>query len=246
MKTMTELEALANQYLQQLPALMGVPKAPLGGEIASFIDHTILKADATEAQIRKLCAEATENNFAAVCINPAYVALCNQLLKGSGVAVCTVIGFPLGANPTEIKVAETEYSVRAGATEVDLVINIGAMRSGHYQLVYDEIVAVKKTAGKALLKVIFENCYLEKKEKILACLMCKEAGAEYVKTSTGFGSSGATLEDVELMRRVVGHEMGVKAAGGIRTHADALKMIASGASRIGTSAGVAIMAEAKA
>ena len=244
MKDLHELLEITQQYQQQLPAMEAPSKMPIKGEIAAWIDHTVLKAEATENQVRTLCEEAKSNHFAAVCINPAYVPLSAILLNGSEVDVCTVIGFPLGANPTEIKVAETEYCVKNGATEVDLVINIGAMRSGNYQLVYDEIKAVRKAAGSALVKVIFENCYLGDKEKILACLMCKEAGVEFVKTSTGFGTSGATLEDVRLMRSVVGPKMGVKAAGGIRTYADALKMIEAGADRIGTSASVAIMAEA--
>lgn len=244
MATLNELLTTTEEYLQKLPDFKVSYKTPVGKEIAAWIDHTILKAEATEVQVRNLCAEAAQNQFAAVCINPAYVPLCSELLAKTDVEVCTVIGFPLGANPTEVKVAETEYCVRHGATEVDLVINIGAMRSGNYQLVFDEIKAVKKAAGRSLLKVIFENCYLGQKEKILACLMCKEAGAQFVKTSTGFGTSGATLEDVELMRRVVGPEMGVKAAGGIRTYGDAYKMITAGADRIGTSAGVSILAEA--
>ena len=244
MKDLNELLTLTQQYQQQLPPFEVAYKMPIKGEIAGWIDHTILKAEATENQVRVLCEEARANKFAAVCINPAYVPLCDQLLKDSEVKICTVIGFPLGANPTEIKVAETDYCVSHGANEVDLVINIGAMRSGNYQLVYDEIVEVRKAAKSALVKVIFENCYLGDKEKILACLMCKEAGVEFVKTSTGFGTSGATVEDVRLMRSVVGSAMGVKAAGGIRTYADALKMVEAGADRIGTSASVAIMVEA--
>ena len=244
MRPLEEVVKIAESFEIELPPFEIAYQIPVKGEIAAMIDHTILKAEATEQQVRNLCQEAATNHFAAVCINPGYVPLCAGLLAKTEVDVCTVIGFPLGANPTEIKVAEAKWSVENGATEVDLVINIGAMRSGNYDLVYKEIAAVKKAAGSALVKVIFENCYLTKKEKILACLMCKEAGVEFVKTSTGFGSSGATAEDVYLMRSVVGAGMGVKAAGGIRTYADALKMVEAGADRIGTSAGVAILEEA--
>ena len=245
MRPMEELVKIAEGFEIELPPFQVGYALPIKGEIAAFIDHTILKAEATEQQVRALCQEAATSHFAAVCINPGYVPLCSELLADTEVDVCTVIGFPLGANSAEIKVAEAKWSVEHGATEVDLVLNIGAMRSGNYDLVYKEIAAVKNASGTALVKVIFENCYLTNKEKILACLMCKEAGVEFVKTSTGFGSSGATAEDVHLMRCVVGPNMGVKAAGGIRTYADALRMVEAGADRIGTSAGVAILAEAE-
>ena len=244
MRPIEELVKIAEGFEVELPPFQVGYDLPVKGEIAALIDHTILKAEATEQQVRNLCQEAAQSHFAAVCINPGYVPLCAELLAGTDVDVCTVIGFPLGANPTEIKVAEAKWSVDNGATEVDLVINIGAMRSSNFDLVYKEIAAVKKASGSALVKVIFENCYLTKKEKILACLMCKEVGVEFVKTSTGFGSSGATVEDVHLMRCVVGPKMGVKAAGGIRTYVDALRMVDAGADRIGTSAGVAILVEA--
>jgi deoxyribose-phosphate aldolase len=242
-KNIQELLKITDEYLIQLPEFRVKFDLPVKNEIAKFIDHTLLKAEATEEQIKKLCQEAKVSQFATVCLNPSYVPLAATLLKGTSVKVCTVIGFPLGANSTYTKVAESLDSIDQGADEIDMVINIGAIRGGDYQLVYDEILQVKEAAGETLVKVIFENCYLDKKEKILCCLMCIEAGVEFVKTSTGFGTSGATLEDVELMRRVVGPTLGVKAAGGIRTYTDAMNMIRAGADRLGSSAGVAILAE---
>lgn len=242
-KNLSELLEITEKYLSDLPQLLIPYDVPVKTGVARLIDHTILKADATESQIRKLCDEAIVNQFAAVCLNPAFVPLASLLLMGSTVKVCTVIGFPLGANSTYSKVAESLDAIDQGAEEIDMVINIGAMRSGNYQLVYDEIVQIKETAGTTLVKIIFENCYLDRKEKILCCLMCKEAGVDFVKTSTGFGPSGATIEDVDLMRRVVGPSLGVKAAGGIRSYADTIKMINAGANRIGSSSGVSILAE---
>lgn len=215
--------------------------------VAGMIDHTLLKPTATEEEIRALCAEARQYRFASVCINPAWVPLCARLLAGSPVKVCTVVGFPLGATLTAVKAYETQQVIAAGAQEVDMVINIGALKSGQEQVVQDDIAAVVNAArpAGALTKVIIETTYLTEDEKIRACLLTKAAGADFVKTSTGFGPSGATVENVALMRRTVGPEMGIKAAGGIRTAADAQAMIGAGATRIGASAGARIVAELK-
>jgi deoxyribose-phosphate aldolase len=216
---------------------------PTDGQLAHMIDHTILKPDATQDEIAQLCYEARKYNFASVCVNPTYVKLCSDLLEGSEVLVCTVVGFPLGATPTEVKVFEAQQAVREGADEVDMVINVGALKSRDYELVENDIASVARAchAGNAILKVIIEAALLTDEEKVAACQLAKVAGADFVKTSTGFGPGGATAEDVALMRHVVGPAMGVKAAGGIRTYEDAKKMIAAGASRIGASASVKIM-----
>ena len=220
--------------------------APTDGRLGHMIDHTLLKPEATHDQIAQLCYEARKYHFASVCVNPTNVKLCAELLKDSGVPVCTVVGFPLGATPTEVKVFETQQAIRDGATEVDMVINVGALKSKDYELAERDIASIARAshAGNAILKVIIEAALLTDEEKVIACQLAKVAGADFVKTSTGFGPGGATLEDVALMRRVVGPMMGVKAAGGIRTYADAKKMIAAGASRIGASASVKIMQEA--
>ena len=214
-------------------------------KMARKIDHTLLKAQATEDQFHQLCAEARQFSFATVCINPAWVPLCVELLRGSPVKVCTVVGFPLGATLPDVKAFESQRCVALGAAEVDMVINIGALKSQQDDVVQADIVAVVNAAHAlgASVKVIIEAAYLTDEEKVKACALSKAAGADYVKTSTGFGPSGATIEDVALMRQVVGPELGVKAAGGIKTAADAWAMIAAGASRIGTSAGVKIIAE---
>ena len=215
--------------------------------MASKIDHTLLKPQATEDQFRQLCAEARQFSFATVCVNPAWVPLCASLLRGSPVKVCTVIGFPLGATLPEVKAFETQRCITLGASELDMVINIGALKSRQYGVVEEDIAAVVN-AAHALgghVKVIIEAAYLTDEEKVEACALSKSAGADYVKTSTGFGPSGATVEDVALMRRVVGPEMGVKAAGGIKTAEDAKAMIAAGATRIGASASVKIVGEVK-
>lgn len=224
-------------------ALGAIPK---DRAIAAMIDHTLLKPDATEAQIAQLCYEARKYNFAAVCINPAYVRLAAQLLKGSPVKVCTVVGFPLGATPTEVKAYEAQQAIDDGVSEIDMVINIGALKSKDYDTVYRDIATVVRTshAGGAAVKVIIEAALLTDEEKVIASRLAKEAGADYVKTSTGFGPGGATAADVALIRRVVGPTMGVKAAGGIRSYEDVQKMIAAGATRIGASAGVKIVQEA--
>ena len=211
--------------------------------IAKTIDHTILKPTATAEQIRELCAEARANHFASVCVNPCWVPLVAKELNNSDVLVCTVIGFPLGANPTDIKVEETKWAVKNGAQEVDMVINIGALKGGDYKTVEEDIRAVVKAAGKATVKVIIETCFLSNDEKRIACEAAMKAGAHFVKTSTGFGTGGATVEDVKLMRKTVGDAMKVKASGGVRSYHDAIAMLDSGADRIGTSSGVAIVAE---
>jgi deoxyribose-phosphate aldolase len=215
-------------------------------KIASSIDHTLLKPDATQDQIAQLCEEAREYGFAAVCVNPTNVKLATELLKGSSVAVCTVIGFPLGATLPEVKAYEAQQALNHGATEIDMVINIGALKSEDYELVEQDIAAVTRTCHEngAICKVIIEAALLTEEEKSTACQLAKKAGADYVKTSTGFGPGGATVEDVTLMRRVIGPSMGIKAAGGIRTLKTALEMIEAGATRIGTSSSVKIMQEA--
>ncbi|MBR6090739.1 MAG: deoxyribose-phosphate aldolase [Anaerolineaceae bacterium] len=208
----------------------------------SFIDHTLLKPDATVEQITKLCQEAREFKFASVCVNSCWVRLCSELLRGSGVAVCTVVGFPLGAMIPEAKAFEAEAAIENGATEIDMVINVGALKSQDYRMAAKDIQVVCDAVHQhgALLKVIIETCLLTREEKVIACLLAKNAGADYVKTSTGFSTGGATVEDVELMRKVVGEEMGVKASGGIRDKETAEAMLDAGADRLGASAGVKI------
>ncbi len=242
----SELIALAENYDRELPTLRGEGYAK-DRPLAAWIDQTLLKPEATPLQVEQLCLEAREYHFAAVCINPVYVPLASQLLSGSGVAVCTVVGFPLGATLTRAKVEETRLCIQEGANEIDMVMAIGLLKGGQYEAAFADIQAVTAAAhqGGALVKVIIETALLNRREKILACLMTQEAGAEFVKTSTGFAASGATVEDVDLMRRVVGpsRQMGVKAAGGVRSLADALAMLKVGANRLGTSAGVKIIQE---
>ena len=232
---------VVNAGADRIASTLGI--APTDGSLAHMIDHTILKPDATQDQIAQLCYEARKHGFASVCINPTNVKLCAQLLEGSDVLVCTVVGFPLGATPTEVKVFEAQQAVRDGATEVDMVINVGALKSRDYELVERDIASIARAchAGNAILKVIIEAALLTDEEKVIACQLSKVAEADFVKTSTGFGPGGATVEDVALMRRVVGPAMGVTAAGGIRTFETAQKMIAAGASRIGASASVKII-----
>ena len=212
---------------------------------ANLIDHTLLKPTATADQVRQLCAEAREYKFAAVCVNPVWVPLCAELLAGSLVAVCTVVGFPLGADLSEAKAFEAERCVALGASEIDMVINIGALKDQDFVAVREDIAAVVSSshAAGAIVKVIIEAAYLTDEEKVAACVLAKDADVDFVKTSTGFGPSGATAADVALMRRVVGPGIGVKAAGGIRSGADFRSMVAAGANRIGASAGVKIVAE---
>ena len=215
--------------------------------INRLIDHTLLKADASESQIRKLCEEAVDYNFCSVCVNPYFVKLCSQLLGGTDVLVCTVGGFPLGATPVEVKVFETQRVLQDGANEVDMVMNISGFKSGDTDAVQRDFAMMAKTChdGDAILKVIIEAALLTDEEKEIACRLAVEADADFVKTSTGFGPGGATVEDVALMRRVVGPDVGVKAAGGIRNYAQAQQMIAAGATRIGASAGVTIVEESR-
>lgn len=211
--------------------------------IARTIDHTLLKAIATEQQVRELCVEAKANGFASVCVNPCWVPLCARELSNSKVLVCTVIGFPLGANVPETKAAEAALAVKQGADEVDMVINIGAAKAGDWKLVEDDIRQVVKAAGKATVKVIIETCYLTDAEKVKACEASARAGAHFVKTSTGFGTGGASADDVRLMKRAVGDGLKVKASGGIRSYHDAIQMLEAGADRLGASSGVAIVSE---
>jgi deoxyribose-phosphate aldolase len=215
--------------------------------IASLIDHTLLRPEATRAGILQLCREAREYQFASVCVNAYWVPLAAAELAGSNVKVCTVVGFPLGATSTEAKVAETEAALAAGAKEIDMVQNIGALLGGDRQAVQQDIEAVVQAAHRrgAIVKVILETALLDDDQKTAACLIAKAAGADFVKTSTGFGPSGATVHDVELMRRTVGPVMGVKASGGIRTLDDLNKMVAAGATRIGASASVKIIEAAR-
>ena len=224
----------------------GLGAIPPSRGIGAMIDHTLLKPEATPDQIAQLCYEARKHTFASVCVSPTHVRLCAQLLRGSPVKVCTVVGFPLGATPPEVKAFEAQQAIDDGASEIDMVINIGAIKSKDYEHAVRDVRAVVRAAHAkgAIVKVIIEAALLTDEEKIAACFISKEAGADFVKTSTGFGPGGATVADVALMRKVVGAGMGVKAAGGIRNLADAQKMIDAGATRIGASAGVKIVAEA--
>ena len=246
MDSIIDILQLADSYAAELPPVPPLAAIPQGSDIATWIDHTLLKPEATASQIKDLCQEARDYHFASVCVNPAYASLVSGLLAGSSSVTCCVVGFPLGASLPTYKVIETLAALEAGAKEIDMVINIGALKGGALGQVLNEITGVVQVAHnqRAQVKVIIETALLTQKEKIVACLLCKAAGADFVKTSTGFASAGATVEDVALMRRVVGAEMGVKAAGGIRTYADALAMIRAGATRLGASAGVTIVREA--
>lgn len=206
-----------------------------------LIDHTLLKQDAKPEQIISLCNEAKEYDFMSVCVNPAYVPLAAECLAGSDVKVCTVIGFPLGMNLPKTKVDEARTAINEGADEIDMVINVGMLKAGEDNYVKEEIKLLKEVAGDRVLKVIIETCLLTDEEKVRACTLAKDAGADFVKTSTGFSTGGATVHDVKLMRETVGEEMGVKASGGVRTHEDLIAMIEAGASRIGTSNGTKII-----
>lgn len=211
-------------------------------KISNMIDHTILKAFARKDDVKTICDEAKENGFFSVCINPTYIEFAKKELEGSDVKVCTVIGFPLGANTSEVKAFETQDAIEKGADEVDMVINVGALKDKNYELVLNDIKSVVNSANnKALVKVIIETCYLTDDEKVKACELAVEAGADYVKTSTGFGTGGSTPEDIKLMRETVGKDIGVKASGGVRNTKDAINVIEAGASRIGASASVAIV-----
>ncbi len=212
-------------------------------QVAKRIDHTLLKPDASESDIKRLCEEAEEYCFAAVCVNPIYVPLASKLLKDSDVVVCTVAGFPLGSTFMEAKVREAELAVREGALEIDMVMNLPMFKSGRYNYVEEEIRGVKNIIGERILKVIIECCYLSEDEKILAAKIAERAGADYVKTSTGFGPSGARLEDVRLLRKTLQPHVRIKAAGGIRTAKSAIQFLEAGADRLGTSSGVEIIKE---
>jgi deoxyribose-phosphate aldolase len=220
------------------------PAGPVEDEMAPCIDHTLLRPEATYAQITRLCREAAEYHFASVCVNPVHVAPAQALLSGTGVAVCTVVGFPLGATTTDVKVFETQQAVRSGAREIDMVLHVGALKSRDFAAVENDVRSVAAACGEeALLKVIIEAALLSDEEKVQACAIAKLAAADFVKTSTGFGPGGATIADVELMRRTVGEDLGVKAAGGIRDRETAERMIRAGADRVGASASVKIMRE---
>lgn len=215
-------------------------------KLNKYIDHTILKPETSQEQVAKIIQEAKEYDFASVCVNPTWVSFAAKELEATDVKVCTVIGFPLGANTPAVKAFETKDAIEHGADEIDMVINIGALKSGNDDLVSKDIQAVVEASGDKLVKVIIETCLLTEEEKVKACLLAKEAGADYVKTSTGFSTGGATVEDVALMRKTVGPDMGVKASGGARSYEDALAFIQAGATRIGASSGVAIMNGAQA
>ena len=207
-----------------------------------YFDHTILNADASEADVKKVCDEARKYDFASVCVNSYYTAFVAKELKGTDVKVCTVVGFPLGQSTTEVKSFETQKAIEAGATEIDMVINVGALKDKKYEFVKKDIKTLKDVCGKdIILKVIIETCLLTDEEKVIACKLSKEAGADFVKTSTGFSKAGAKASDVKIMRETVGTEMGVKASGGIHSEEEALSMIEAGASRLGTSATLAII-----
>jgi deoxyribose-phosphate aldolase len=220
-----------------------MPKEWTKATLAKTIDHTLLKAIATEEQVRELCAEARKYGFMSVCVNPCWVSLCAKELSGSDVLVCTVIGFPLGANATDMKAAEAALAVQQGAREVDMVINLGAAKAGNWRSVEEDIRAVVGAAGQAAVKAIIETCYLTDAEKARACEAAAKAGARFVKTSTGFGTGGASAEDVKLMRKATGGKLQVKASGGIRSYHDAILMLDAGADRIGASSSVAIVSE---
>ena len=232
---------VVNAGAERLSSTLGV--IPQDQALAKMIDHTLLKPEATQQEIAQLCFEAKKYEFASVCVNPTWVELCAQLLKGSTVKVCTVIGFPLGATSSETKAFETETAIRQGATEIDMVINIGALKARDLDTVAKDIRGVVQAAHShgIIVKVIIETVLLTDEEKTIACLLSKEAEADFVKTSTGFAGGGATVNDIELMRKTVGPQMGVKASGGVRTFEDAASMIKAGATRIGASAGVKII-----
>jgi len=251
LRCMVDVGACRIGMRADLPLARGFSACDLAPPMARIIDHTALKPDTPEEAIRQLCKDAEQYCFASVCINPCYVPLAAELLAGSPVAVCTVIGFPLGANQSAVKAMEAELAVRDGATEVDMVLNVGKLKSGQHEFVERDVRAVveaarasrrgRKGASRALVKVILETALLSDEEKVIACVLAQNAGADFVKTSTGFSQGGATAADVALMRRVVGEKMGVKASGGVRTLEEARTMVAHGATRIGASASVAIV-----
>jgi len=247
-----DLNELIRQVTEEVCSRIGSTSSPASAAddyspatLAKYIDHTLLKPDASEDQVRKVCDEAKQYHFASVCVNPSYIKFVAEQLSGSGVAPCVVIGFPLGATTPEVKAEETNNVIMNGAKEVDMVINVGAIKSGNWALVKRDIEAVVAAAkGRALVKVIIETCLLTDEEKVKACTVSKLAGADFVKTSTGFSTGGATVEDVRLMRQTVGPVMGVKASGGVRDYDSAVAMIKAGATRLGTSNGVKIVSGA--
>ena len=232
---------IADEILRKLESQGGLKSSP-SGSIAGMIDHTLLKQDANEEQIKKLCEEAKDNHFCSVCVNPGYVPLCYEMLRGTDVKVCTVIGFPLGATTTKSKVFEANEAIENGANEVDMVINVGKVKSEDWNFVKKDISdVVTAVHGRAIVKVILETCLLTEEEIVHVCQICKAAGADFVKTSTGFSTGGATAAHVALMRKAVGNEMGVKASGGVKSAETAKEMISAGATRLGTSSGIAII-----
>jgi deoxyribose-phosphate aldolase len=233
------VRALEGAGAMRVSAALGVGLVP--ADLAKLIDHTLLKPEATRDEVVKLCEEARKHRFASVCVNSTWVPLCKAMLAGTDVMVCAVVGFPLGAMTPSAKAYEAREAMRQGAKEIDMVINIGALKSRDYETVFEDICRVVKAAAPAGVKVILETSALDTEQKIIGCTLGKLAGAAFVKTSTGFGKGGATVEDVELMRRIVGPDIGVKASGGVRTTEDALKMAQAGANRIGASASVAII-----
>ena len=247
MKTISQLLEKAEQYSQSLPALPCKPI--LKAELSAYLDCALHDPAATPDQIRQLCEDAVEYQYATVFVNPIFTAQVKKALAGSGVHTGTIAGFPLGAYPTQIKVTEAKAYLEAGADEIDMVMNVGMLKAGEYDFIFEEVHQMAETvhAQGGLMKVILETCLLERDEKIISCLICKEAGADFVKTSTGFSKSGATVEDIDLMRRVVGpeSEMGVKAAGGIHTLAETRAFINAGANRLGTRMAKEILDEAK-
>ncbi len=233
------VRAMEGEGAMRIGAAPGV--GPLPSDMAKLIDHTLLKPEATRDEVVKLCEEARKHRFASVCVNTTWVPLCKSLLSGTDVMVCAVVGFPLGAMAPTAKAYEAREAMRQGAKEIDMVINIGALKSRDYETVFEDICRVVKGCAPAAVKVILETSALDNEQKIIGCTLSKLAGAAFVKTSTGFGKGGATVEDIQLMRRIVGNELGVKASGGVRTAEDVLKMATAGANRIGASASVAIV-----
>jgi deoxyribose-phosphate aldolase len=244
----SKLEDKVLQIIQggacRIGGTLGMPS--VRPDLASLIDHTLLKPEATKEDVIKLCQEAVQHKFASVCINPSWVSLVKEQVEGSSVKVCTVVGFPLGATTTIAKVMETRDAIANGADEIDMVLNVGALKAKQDDLVFKDIQAVREASSEKILKVILETALLSDEEKVRACKLAKQAGADFVKTSTGFGPGGATVHDVALMRETVGEEMGVKASGGIRDYETALKMVEAGATRIGASASVTIVKKAAA
>ncbi len=245
--TEENVKKILNEFLEFEKSKKASDLKLSANELAGMIDHTLLKPDATLSEIKQLCEEAIQNNFASVCINPSYVETCFDLVKSSNVKVCTVIGFPLGATTTQSKFLEAEEAIKNGAEELDMVINIGKLKNKEYEFVLNEIKSIADLSKKHLCtsKVILETCLLSDEEKVYACLLSKAAGVNFVKTSTGFSKGGATVKDVSLMKFVVGDNLQVKASGGIRSHEDAIAMINAGATRLGASAGVKIIAGQK-